>query len=110
MNRTQALAIAADACAIYKHGDSWMLRKPWKATDPRGPTTTVQLHYYRWAQRRLAMAIADVALAQMLEGEDLHFRVEAHYAMALESEHRGGSAKALLAIGLKAAKEYKEKV
>lgn len=112
MNKQQALQIGRNACSIFKRGTAgttdWTLSRPWRSTDPRGPTTHVGCGYYRTAQRRLALAVADVAMEQMLEGEDRAVRGEAYDAMHYAAEE-GCSARNLLNIGLKAAEQFKAK-
>lgn len=110
MNQSQALSIARNAVSIYTTGGTtgWTVSKPWKSTDPKGPTTQTQVGYYSAAVRRQALAVADIAMCQLLEGEDREVREEAYAAMAFESESgRTTSARDLLRIGLKAAADFK---
>lgn len=107
-SQKNALTIAAYQCSIFKNGPSttdWVLSKPWKATDPRGPKTHVHCGTNTEARRRLALAVAAIAMEIMLEGEDPTVREEAYNTMAYESLHNGGSAAILLKIGLQAAAE-----
>ena len=113
MNKTQALAIGRAACHIYKGSAStsdWILVTPWKACDPIGPGITTDGGYYRDAKRKLALAVADVAMEQMLEGEEKDVIQAAYFAMmcANENNHLSLNAKALLNIGLSVAQDYKD--
>lgn len=111
-SQKNALVTASRYCSIFKNGPNvqdWVLSKPWKATDPRGPKTHIQCGYHTTAQKRMALAVADIAMEILLEGEDPAIREEAYNAMAYESDQNGGSAAILLKIGLQAAEKFKEK-
>lgn len=110
-SQKNALVTASRYCSIFKGGPNvtdWVLSKPWKATDYRGPKTHVQCGTNDQARRRMALAVADIAMELVLEGEDPAIREEAYNAMAYESQHNGGSAAILLKIGLQAAEDFKQ--
>lgn len=108
-SQKNALVTASRYCSIFKAGPNvtdWVLSKPWKATDYRGPSTHVRCGTNDQARRRMALAVADIAMEILLEGEDPAIREEAYMAMAYESQHNGGSAAILLKIGLQAAERF----